>query len=195
MLQSGASGHAYEPIVATDNNATTIHYTSNNAALKNKHLLLLDVGAAYGLYAADISRTYALKKPSPRLVEVYDAVLSVQKKLMKMIRPGLTMRQIESMTEELVGDALVGLGLIKNKTSKNIRKYYPHAVSHFLGLDVHDAADYDMPLSAGMVITVEPGIYIAAEKIGVRIEDDVVITKNGIRNLSSAISNNLLYYL
>ena len=195
MMQNGADGHAYEPIIASDVNAATIHYTANNASLKNKAMILYDVGASYQLYAADISRTYALKNPSSRLIALHAAVCESQMAIMKLIKPGVTMKQLELAAEDIVGDSLLQLGLIQSKESEKIRQFYPHAVSHFLGLDVHDTADYDLALSEGMVITVEPGIYIQNESLAVRIEDDIVITKDGCINLSAQIPRDLLYYI
>jgi len=194
-MNSGAEGHAYEPIIATDENATVIHYTANNTTLHNKKMILFDVGASYGLYAADISRTYALQKPSTRLRQLHAAVCHAQKTIMKSIKPGLTMKKLELLAEDVIGNSLIDLGLANTKDLAITRQFYPHAVSHFLGLDVHDAADYDLPLAEGMVITVEPGLYIPNERIAVRIEDDVVITKDGCQNLSANIPTNLLYYM
>ncbi len=190
FMQRGAQGHAYDPIIATDKNATTIHYVANNSPLKGKNMILFDVGAEYNNYAADISRTYALRSPGGRLTAVHDAVLAVQQQLIESLKPGITIKELEQKTEYLLAQQVKSLGL-----SGNVRNFYPHGVSHHLGLDVHDPADYKQPLQPGMVITIEPGIYIAEENIGVRIEDDVLITDSGARNLSKNVPTDLLYYL
>ena len=187
---NGATGHAYQPIIASDGNATTIHYVSNNAPLDDATTVLFDVGAEYNNYAADISRVYALKQPSERYKQVYNHVKDIQQELVRSLKPGSTMQDLEQLSLKLIQNSVKSLGL-KN----DVRSYYPHAVSHHLGLDVHDAADYTMPLKAGMVITIEPGLYISEEGIGVRIEDDVLITEAGARNLSENIPYDLLYYL
>ena len=178
----GARGHAFEPIVASGKNTTTLHYQKNNQIMKE--LVVLDVGAEYELYAADITRTYALAKPSKRLEAVHQAVKDVQSFALEHLRPGAMIKDNEKLIETFIGEKLRGLGLIKSVNKESVRKYYPHSTSHFLGLDVHDVGDYNQPLEAGMVLTVEPGIYIPEEGIGVRIEEDVLITKTGAEVLS-----------
>lgn len=176
--------HAYQPVIASGENACTIHYLKNDADFSNAHLLLIDAGAEYQNYASDITRTYALEKLTKREQAVADAVLAVQDFAFTLLRPGVTMRDYELQVEEYMGKQLKALGLISILDREHIRRYYPHATSHFLGLDTHDAADYQRPFEVGMVMTVEPGIYIPDESIGVRIEDNVVITKQGIKNLT-----------
>jgi len=183
-LKRGASGHAFEPIVAGGKNACTIHYVENNANLTKGNLLLIDTGAEYQNYAADISRTIPIGKPTPRQMDVIEAVTEVSTYAKTLMKPGALMKDIEKQVETKMGQALIALGLITKNEPKMVRKYYPHAVSHHLGLDVHDLADYSVPLAENMVITVEPGIYIIEEGIGVRIEDDVLITKDGNKILS-----------
>ena len=185
----GASGHAYAPIVASGKHATTLHYIANNGVLHNGELVVADVGAEFEHYAADITRTFALEKPSSRQQDVIDTVIEVQQNAVALLRPGVSLRDYEYAVAARMGKALVGLGLITNAHDmRGIRTYFPHASSHFLGLDVHDAADYEAPLEASMVLTCEPGIYIPEEGIGVRIEDDILITKTGNRNLSGDCS-------
>lgn len=179
-----ADGHGYQPIVASDNNACTLHYVANNAPLDDKKLILLDVGAEVEHYSADISRTYTLGKPSKRFRTIYDAVLDVQQYALSQLEPNVLLKTYEHKVEHYMGEKLRELGLIKSITPENVRRYAPHATSHFLGLDVHDTADYDRPLEPNMVLTVEPGIYIPEENIGIRIEDDVVITPKGVKVLS-----------
>lgn len=185
FLKRGASGHAFEPIVAGGKNACTIHYIENSAPLTKSSLLLIDTGAEYQNYAADISRTIPMGKQSTRQKEVIEAVKGVSEYAKTLIKPGARMKDIDKQVETNMGQALIALGLITKNEPKQVRKYYPHAVSHHLGLDVHDVADYSVPLAENMVITVEPGIYIKEEDIGVRIEDDVLITKNGNKILSA----------
>lgn len=188
----GAAGHAYAPIVAGGSNACTLHYVANNAGLQPDNLVLLDVGAEVENYAADITRTYAYKKPpTKRQQAVHRAVAAIQDFALSQLKPGVFMKEYEQVVEQCMGEQLRKLGLLKEATHDNIRKYYPHATSHFLGLDVHDLGDYQRQLEPGMVLTVEPGIYIPEEGIGVRIEDDILITKTGNNVLSKALSRGM----
>ena len=184
-LQKGASGHAFEPIVASGNNACTIHYVKNDSTIAKNFPLLVDTGAEFMNYAADISRTYLPANAPTRQKERYLAVREVADFARSIMKPGMLMRDIEQQVEKRMGEVLIELGLIKINETKEVRKYYPHAVSHHLGLDVHDLADYSVPLAENMVITVEPGIYIKQEGIGIRIEDDVLITNTGNKLLSA----------
>src|SRR5690606_3789594 len=135
-------------------------------------LLLMDIGAEVCGYSADITRTYATAKPSKRQHQVYEAVLSVHDRALDLLKPGVDMKQYEAQVDALMAKQLKKLGLIDDVSNKRqLKKYYPHLASHFLGLDTHDAADYTAPLEPGMVLTVEPGIYIPEEGIGIRIED------------------------
>lgn len=182
LLQHELS-EAYAPIIASGKNAVTLHYVKNNAPLKPRDCLLLDIGAAYGYYAADITRTLSLK-PTKRQKLVYEAVAAVQEYALQQLKPGILIKEYELGVEHFMGEKLRELGLIRTITHEYVREYYPHATSHFLGLDVHDVGDYEKPLTPGMVLTVEPGIYIADERIGIRLEDNVVITDTGNRVLS-----------
>lgn len=181
---------AYEPIIASGRNALTLHYVKNNDPLDKSGVLLLDMGLKYNGYAADITRSVSLN-PTNRQQEVFDAVLSVHTYAMSVLRPGITIPEYEAKVNEFMAEQLMRLGLINDSSKESIRKYYPHATSHFLGIDVHDVADYSRALEPGMVLTVEPGIYIPEENIGIRLEDDVLITKNGVKNLSSALPKRL----
>jgi len=187
----GATGHAFTPIVASGERACTLHYVENNGAVAAGELVVTDIGAEAEHYAADISRTKALGEPSRRQLAVHQTVLDVQKYAMSLLKPGVMMKEYEQNVEQFMGEKLRELGLIKSISHENTRKYFPHATSHFLGLNVHDVGDYDRPLEAGVVLTVEPGIYIPEEGIGVRIEDNVLITDKGIKNLSGALPNSL----
>lgn len=181
---NGASGHAFCPIVAGGKNTCHLHYTENKDSLAGVRHLYIDTGAEVEHYAADITRTYFLKPPTKREQAIYNAVVAVAAFAKDRLKPGLTVRDNEKAVEQYMGEKLRELGLIKSITKENVRKYYTHACSHYLGLDTHDVGDYGQPLAPGMVLTVEPGIYIPEENFGVRIEDDVLITKSGIKVLS-----------
>lgn len=188
----GASGHAYEPIVAAGSNACTLHYVQNNARLKKRQVLLLDVGARVDGYAADISRSYAFGEPTKRQRAVHAAVQTVQRQCIALLQPGLPVGEYLKSVDIFMKDALVALGLLTNKNDNDtFRRYFPHAISHGLGVDVHDSLGAPRFFEPGMVVTVEPGIYIPEESLGVRIEDDVLITPHGHKNLSAALSTNL----
>jgi Xaa-Pro aminopeptidase len=187
----GASGHAFEPIVAAGKHACTLHNVANNGSLASDELLLMDVGADVNGYAADITRTVSLSVPSKRQQAVFDAVLDVQRFALTLMKPGNTIKDNEQRIEQYMGEKLRELGLIKTISHEEVRHYYPHATSHFLGLNVHDVGDYNRALEPGMVLTVEPGIYIAAEGIGIRIEDDVLITGDGCEILTDRLPRQL----
>ncbi len=188
----GARGHAFTPIVAGGARACTLHNVANEAALASDELLTLDVGADYGQYAADITRTVSLNgKPSKRQRQVHEAVYEVQEYGFSLLKPGILIRDFEQDINQFMGEKLRELGLIKSISADAVQRYFPHATSHFLGLNVHDAGDYERPLEPGVVMTVEPGMYIPEEGIGVRIEDDVLITADGHQNLSAALPRTL----
>ncbi len=187
----GASGHAFEPIVASGKRACTLHNVANDGAIDRGDLVVVDVGAEVEHYAADITRVISSGRPSARQKAIYVAVLEAQKFAIGLLKPGVEFKDFRDQTDRFIGEKLQELGLIKTISGKNISKYYPHSISHFLGLNVHDAGDYGQPLQAGMVLTVEPGIYIPEEAIGVRIEDDVLITEQGCKILSSKLPRRL----
>jgi len=187
----GAAGHAFAPIVAGGERACTLHNVANDAPLSADELIVVDVGAEADHYAADITRTISLAPPSRRQQAVYAAVLEAQEYAMGLLKPGVLMRQYEHQVELFLGEKLRELGLIKSITHEKVRHYCPHATSHFLGLNVHDVGDYDRPLEPGVVLTVEPGIYIPEESLGVRIEDDVLVTDQGVENLSRRLPREL----
>lgn len=192
FIRLGADGHAYQPIVAAGRNAATIHYISNNQDINPGELLLLDVGAEVEGYSADITRTFSISKPTKRQKLVFDAVARVHKAAIRLLKPGVDMKKYEAEVDKIMAAELKKLGLINDESDKRqLKKYYPHLTSHFLGLDTHDAADYQMPLAPGMVLTVEPGIYIPEENIGVRIEDDVLVTESGVDILSAGLPSSL----
>ena len=181
------SRHGYAPVVAHGNNASIIHYRSNNSPIETGKYLLIDVGARAGRYSADVTRTFAVGDVSERHKQIYNTVKEAQAVALEFIRPGVTMRESEMNMEKFLGNKLSELGIIDTVLRKNIRTYYPHALSHHLGIDIHDSCDYDQPFAPGMVVTVEPGIYLPDEGVGVRIEDDILITDTGIEILTKDI--------
>jgi Xaa-Pro aminopeptidase len=188
----GAAGHAYDPIVAAGSNACTLHYIENNSKLKKRELLLLDIGARMSGYAADVTRTYALGEPTKRQIAVHSAVQTAQQKIIRFIKPNLLVEEYQQKVDEIMIDAVMSLGLMSSKSDeKNYRKYFPHAISHGLGVDVHDSLGGPKYFRSGMVLTVEPGIYIPEENIGVRIEDDILVSDKGHVNLSVGLSTDL----
>ncbi|HVC36459.1 MAG TPA: Xaa-Pro aminopeptidase [Candidatus Dormibacteraeota bacterium] len=187
----GARGHAFEPIVAGGPRACVLHNISNSHQLTANELVIIDVGAQFGHYAADITRTVSLETASRRQAAVYGAVLECQAFALSLLKPGVVLKDYEQQVEHFMGEKLRELGLLKNIEHADVRRYYPHATSHFLGLNVHDVGDYARPLEAGMIITVEPGIYIADEALGVRLEDDVLITETGVEILSGRLPKEL----
>ena len=186
---AGAEGHAYEPIVGTGKNACTLHYIANNDPLAENGLVLIDAGAKVGSYAADITRTYALGTPSKREQEVHVQVEKAHKAIIELIQPEASILEYHTKVDEIMKQALKNLDLLK--TPQDYRRYFPHAVSHGLGIDVHDSLGGFETFQPGMVLTIEPGIYIEEEGIGVRIEDDILVTNDGNRNLSAALPTSL----
>jgi len=181
--------HAYEPIVAGAGNACTLHYNKNSARLPENGLVLMDVGARYEGYAADITRTYAIGTPTERQVAVHAAVEKAHFEIIALLKPGLSVKEYHEKVDEIMKGALKSLGLLSKP--EDYRKYFPHSISHGLGLDVHDSLGGPKVFEPGMVFTVEPGIYIPEEEIGVRIEDDILITEDGHENLSGHLPTSL----
>ena len=190
--RSGARGHAYDPIVAGGKNACTLHYVANQDRLKKNQLVLLDIGARVEGYAADITRTYAVAEPTARQRQVHGAVQTAHQRIVQLIEPQLTIEAYQRGVDIIMTEALLELGLMNNSDdTKNYHKYFPHAISHGLGVDVHDSLGGPAALQPGMVLTIEPGIYIPEESIGVRIEDDILVTEGGHTNLSARLSTDL----
>ncbi len=177
--------YAYNPIIAAGSNACTLHYTSNNDTLEGQGLVLIDVGAKSSNYAADITRTWQLSGVTKRQREVVSAVKAVFNEALKIIKPGLTFTEYQGYVNEIMVDALGKLGLKNDE--ENLNKYFPHAPTHSLGLDVHDPLVGYSELAPNMVLTLEPGIYIPEEGIGARYEDDLLITEKSVENLSKDI--------
>jgi Xaa-Pro aminopeptidase len=185
--KSGLRGHSFDPVIASGIRACTMHNVLNNGALVAGELVLFDVGAEYDHYAADLARTVSLGSPSRRQQAVYDAVCKVQSHAISLLKPGVIIKDYERQIEAFMGESLRELGLIKSIERETVHAFYPHATSHYLGLTPHDAGFYDEPLQPGMVMVVEPGIYIPDEEIGIRLEDDLIITEGGNRVLSSSL--------
>jgi Xaa-Pro aminopeptidase len=181
-----SSSEAFDSIVAGGGNATVLHYVENNQPIKANDLVLTDIGSTYELYNSDITRTWPINgKFSARQQELYELVLSVNKDCIKKVKPGVTWEELNQFARQALAKGLVKLGVMKDESE--VGKYYYHSIGHHLGLDVHDSSLYHVPLEAGNVITIEPGIYIAEEQIGIRVEDDVLVTTSGCENLSKAI--------
>lgn len=190
--RNGAKGHAYDPIVAAGKNACTLHYATNHDKLKKRQLLLLDIGARVGGYAADITRTFSYGEPTKRQLDVHAAVQTAHQQIIALIQPNLAVEQYQRDVDSIMIEALLQLGLMKSQSdTENYHKYFPHAISHGLGIDVHDSLGSPKYLQTNMVLTVEPGIYIPEEGIGVRIEDDILVTTSGRLNLSQKLSTDL----
>ena len=203
----GAEGPAYPSIVAAGANATILHYTLNNQRMQEGALLLIDAAAEYGCYCSDVTRTFPVgARFSPLQRDIYNLVLTAQKQAIAMVCPGVRFDDVHQRATEILVDGLREFGLLKGQTREIIekgehRRFYMHRTSHWLGMDVHDVGKYKLDevsrtLEPGMVLTVEPGIYIAEDAegvddryrgIGVRIEDDVLVTAEGHEVLSAAI--------
>ena len=182
----GADGHAFQPIVGAGNHSTTLHHVHNNGVITSGDMIVLDIGASVEHYAADITRTVSQEAFTPRQQAVYDAVVRIQDYALTLLKPGCLQTVYEKAVAHQTGVELKNLGLITKNTPDQVRHYFPHATSHFLGLDTHDVGHYQEPLEPNMVLTCEPGIYIPEENIGVRLEDDVLITESGNLVLSRA---------
>lgn len=211
----GARYAAYNSIVAGGENACILHYVENDQPLKDGDLLLIDAGCEFAMYAGDISRTFPINgKFSPAQREIYDIVLTAQKRAIELLVAGNSIKQVNDVVVRIKVEGLVRLGILKGDVDELIateayKPFYLHGLGHWLGLDVHDVGSYsteslngdrnsrnrNRPLEPGMVLTVEPGLYISSkydvpEKykgIGIRIEDNILITENGNKNLTSVV--------
>lgn len=177
--------HAYNPIIGSGFNACTIHYERNNAPLEDEALVLIDAGAERNYYHADITRTFPVRGGfTEQQRMVYHIVEEAQRYALGLLKPGVKLPEYERDVRAHIHTLLKQHGLLSSSSSlRDTLQFFPHAVSHHLGVDVHDPADLEQPLKVGMVLTVEPGIYLPEEGIGVRLEDDVVITATGSRVL------------
>jgi len=195
FIRNGSKGFTYTPIVASGASACILHYIDNDRECKDGDLLLMDVGAEYGNYNADMTRAIPVNgRYTKRQKEIYSAVLRVQKECYKMLKPGNRIPEYHQEVGKLMESELLGLGLldktdIKNQDPKNpaYKKYFMHGTSHHIGLDVHDVGNIYREFEPGMVFTIEPGIYTLDEGIGVRLENDVVITEDGIHDMMGDI--------
>ncbi len=195
FLRRRSRGPAFETIVASGENACVLHYVNNDRRCREGDLVLLDFGAEYAHYAGDLSRTVPVSgRFSPRQRQVYEAVLRIQKGAIALLQPGNTWAAYHEEVRRLVEEELVRLGLVTAEALREqpaerplYKKWFPHGISHGLGLDVHDALDPAAPFAAGMVLTCEPGLYLREEGIGVRIENDLWITPQGPVDLTAGI--------
>ena len=208
FTKRGAYSDAYTTIVAGGNNANTLHYIKNDDKLKKGDLVLIDAGCEYNYYATDITRTIPVSgKFSKAQKELYALVLDVEKKIISMIKPGVLRSHLQKEAERMLCEGMVRLGILQGDVKKLFKKqkhkkYFPHGIGHYMGIDVHDPCPYktkkgkEIPLQKGMVLTIEPGIYLPKNDkkipkkyrgIGIRIEDDILVTKKGYKNLSKDI--------
>ncbi|QFR43688.1 aminopeptidase P N-terminal domain-containing protein [Sulfurimonas xiamenensis] len=205
---NSAYSDAYTSIVACGNNANTLHYIENDKPMIDKELILIDAGCEHNYYASDITRTIPVNgRYTQPQKELYNLVLNTQLKIINMIKPGVKRTHLQEIAEKMLTKGMVELGILKGDYKKLIKqqkhkRYYPHGIGHWMGIDVHDPAPYkdtknqEISLQKGMVLTIEPGLYIDKNDksvpkkyrgIGIRIEDDILVTKDGAQNLSNAI--------
>ncbi|MBU3111742.1 aminopeptidase P family protein [Clostridium lacusfryxellense] len=186
LKSSGVTDYAFKTIAASGKNATILHYVENNSELEEGKLILFDLGAQYKYYNADISRTFPINgKFTERQKQVYNVVLRAQEAVVAIARPGIMFSVLNEAAKKVLVCGCIELGLIKE--ASELPKYYFHGVSHYLGLDTHDVGSRDVELKPGMILTNEPGLYIEEENIGIRIEDNLLITESGCENLSKQI--------
>lgn len=186
IMKNGADGNAFDTIAASGENAVILHYVENNQIMQDGDMILMDLGAQKNQYASDITRTYPINgKYTERQKTLYNIVLKAHDEVINMMKPGVAFTELNKKCSEVLADELIKIGLIKE--AKELSQYYYHGVSHFMGLDVHDIGFRDVKLEPGMVFTVEPGLYVAEEKIGIRIESDILITDDGNENLADEI--------
>lgn len=194
-IRNRAKGHSFHPIVASGANSCILHYNDNNRQCKDGDILLIDSGADYANYASDMTRTIPVNgRFSQRQKDVYNAVLRVMKEAKKLLKPGVMLMEYHKQVGEIMEKELVDLKLLSINDIKNqnpawpaYKKYFMHGTSHFLGIDVHDVGMRYEPMQPGMVFSCEPGIYIKEESIGVRLENEVLITENGCVDLMEHI--------
>jgi len=210
--QRGAHSNAYMTIVAGGNNANTLHYINNSDIFGADDLVLIDAGCEYKMYASDITRTFPVCGTYTRPQrEIYEMVLDVQLRIIEMIRPGVTKKELQQMSELWLTEGMVKLGILEGEVdalmeAKKHKQYYPHGIGHWLGIDVHDPCPYvdengeEIRFAPGMIMTIEPGLYIRADDmevpelyrgIGIRIEDDILVTEEGCDNLSAEIAKSV----
>ena len=209
---NAAYSDAYTSIVACGNSANTLHYIKNDQPLVSGELILIDAGCEHNYYASDITRTIPVNgKFTETQKELYNLVLNTQLRVIKMIKPQVKRSHLQEVAQKLLTKGMIELGILKGEYKKLIKKqkykkYYPHGIGHWMGIDVHDPAPYkddkhqEIPLQKGMVLTIEPGIYIDKDDksvpkkyrgIGIRIEDNILVTKDGYKNLSQSIAKTI----
>jgi Xaa-Pro aminopeptidase len=187
FIRNRSKGFAYTPIIASGANANVLHYIENNQKCKKGDMLLMDVAAEYANYSSDLTRTIPVSgRFTNRQKQVYQSVLRVKNEATKLLVPGTDWAEYHIEVGKMMTSELLGLGLLDKADVKNenkdwpaYKKYFMHGTSHHIGLDTHDYGPLKKPMKANMVFTVEPGIYIPEEKMGIRLEDDVVIQKKG----------------
>ena len=190
-LYHGCSGPGFDLIAASGKNATCLHYTENKCELKDGDLILIDTGGEYGMYSGDITRTFPINgKFSDRQKHCYQAVLDVQKTFFKEVKPGLTWGALMKKAGEISGDIYLQYKLIDDRKKHSEVGY--HSIGHFLGLEIHDVGKPDWELEPGALLTVEPGLYLPDENLGIRIEDNILITESGYENLSANIPKEIV---
>ena len=195
FLRRGSRGFAYTPIIGSGFNACVLHYIENQSECKDGEVILMDVGAEYGNYASDMTRCIPVSgRFTARQKAVYNSVYSVMQDAMKLLKPGVSLHEYHKEVGELMTKQLLDLKLIdkhdvekQNPAWPAYKKYFMHGTSHFIGLDVHDVGLWHEPIQEGNVFTVEPGIYIREENLGIRLENDIVIKKDGFLDLMSHI--------
>jgi len=195
FLINRSAGFAYQPIIASGINSCVLHYIDNNKPCKNGDILLMDFGAEYANYASDLTRTIPVNgKFSARQNAVYNSVLHVMKEAKKMLVPGTNFKDYNKEVGRIMEAELIKLELldkhdVKKQDPKNplFKKYFMHGTSHSIGLDVHDVGSFETPMKDGMIFTCEPGIYILEEELGIRLENDILITTNGPNDLMKNI--------
>ena len=195
FVRNRATDHAYYPIIASGASACVLHYVENNKECKDGDMILMDFGCEYANYASDLTRTIPVNgKFTPRQKEIYNAVLRVMKQAKQMLRPGKILNDLNNEVGKIMEGELIKLGLLnanevkkQNPDAPLYKKYFMHGTSHFMGLDVHDIGNRYGQMKAGMVFTCEPGIYVPEENIGIRIENDILITDTDQIDLMSTI--------
>lgn len=188
MKSNGLKTGQYHTILASGKNATILHYIANDSLIQQDELILIDIDVEKNHYHCDFTRVFpASGKFTERQKEIYEAVLSVQKEIISAVRPGITYGELNAMSKKLLWMKCKELGL--DTVDKQLNQYYFHNIGHFIGLDTHDVGELteDSPLTAGMVLTIEPGLYIASEKVGIRIEDMIAVTEEGHENLTKEL--------
>ena len=184
FLRNGSRGHAYTPIIASGYSACVLHYITNDQVCQDGDVILMDFGCEYGGYASDLTRCLPVNgRFTDRQRAVYNAVLRVKNEATSLLRPGTILAEYHKEVGRIMESELIGLGLLDKTDVKHqdpekplYKKYFMHGTSHFLGLDVHDVGLWNQPIAEGMVFTVEPGIYLREEKLGIRLENDVLVT-------------------